>query len=204
MEKKADIIYKIVLIGDSGTGKSSILRRICGEPFDPNFVATIGVEFQSVTRMVGGLKVTVQIWDTAGQERFAGIVKAYFRQSMGFILVFDASDEKSLQRLSHWISEFDSVNINTGRSIRMLVANKIDSPARFDYSAKVKEFCSEFNLSFMETSAKDGTNVEELIIKMIHKLSKVHTITIDKKLFSEEENASIALDGPVSKKSSCC
>ena len=119
-----DYLMKVLLIGDSGVGKTCLLLRFSDDTFTPNFITTIGIDFKIRTIELEGKKVKLQIWDTAGQERFRTITTAYYRGAMGILLVYDVTDEKSFENIRHWMRNIeqhasDSVN-------KMIIGNKCD------------------------------------------------------------------------------
>eukprot|EP01099_Mayorella_cantabrigiensis_P000865 TRINITY_DN1367_c0_g1_i3.p1 TRINITY_DN1367_c0_g1~~TRINITY_DN1367_c0_g1_i3.p1 ORF type:complete len:210 (-),score=45.88 TRINITY_DN1367_c0_g1_i3:386-958(-) len=119
-----DYLIKLLLIGDSGVGKSCLLLRFSDDSFTPSFITTIGIDFKIRTIELDGKRIKLQIWDTAGQERFRTITTAYYRGAMGILLVYDVTDEKSFQNIRNWIRNIEqhateSVN-------KMLIGNKCD------------------------------------------------------------------------------
>ena len=122
--KQFDYTFKIVMIGDSGVGKSCILLRFADDKFNENFYATIGVDFRFKNVMVDDKSVKLQIWDTAGQERFKTITSAYYRGADGIIIVYDITDRNSFAHIKDWL---DDVNKYTDNNpLKIIVGNKID------------------------------------------------------------------------------
>ncbi|CAM6099443.1 unnamed protein product [Calypogeia fissa] len=152
---------KLLLIGDSGVGKSCLLLRFCDDSFATTFITTIGIDFKVRTIDVDGRKVRLQIWDTAGQERFRTITTAYYRGAMGILLVYDISDSSSFQNVRNWIgsiTEYAAENVNI-----VLVGNKADmADKRQIAKAQGQALADEYNIKFFETSAKTNFNVEEV------------------------------------------
>ncbi|XP_029307926.1 ras-related protein Rab-13 isoform X2 [Cottoperca gobio] len=103
MAKKYDLLYKLLLIGDSGVGKTCLIIRFSEDNFNSTYISTIGIDFKVKTVEVDGKKVKLQVWDTAGQERFKTITTAYYRGAMGIILVYDITDEKSYENIQNWM-----------------------------------------------------------------------------------------------------
>ncbi|MED6220296.1 Ras- protein RABE1d, variant 2 [Stylosanthes scabra] len=119
-----DYLIKLLLIGDSGVGKSCLLLRFTDDTFTTSFITTIGIDFKIRTVELDGKRIKLQIWDTAGQERFRTITSAYYRGAMGILLVYDVTDESSFENIRNWIrniEEHASDNVN-----RILVGNKAD------------------------------------------------------------------------------
>ena len=119
-----DYLFKLLLIGDSGTGKSSLIMRFADDSFNASFISTIGVDFKIKTFNVDGSKIKMQIWDTAGQERFRTIVSSYYRGAHGIIVVYDVTDRQSFCKIQHWLKEIE--NYGTDSVCKLIVGNKCD------------------------------------------------------------------------------
>merc|ERR1711939_321481 len=119
-----DMLIKLLLIGDSGVGKSCLLCRYADDVFNSNFIATIGIDFKVRTIELDGKKIKLQIWDTAGQERFRTITQAYYRGAMGILLVYDVGDIKSFEAIANWMKNIDACASET--VVRVLIGNKCD------------------------------------------------------------------------------
>uniref|UniRef100_A0A0V0JBS9 GTP-binding protein YPTM2 n=1 Tax=Schistocephalus solidus TaxID=70667 RepID=A0A0V0JBS9_SCHSO len=160
-----DYIFKLLLIGDSGVGKSCLLLRFADDVYTDNFISTIGVDFKIRTVELDGYHVKLQIWDTAGQERFRTITAAYYRGAHGIIIVYDVTDEESFKNVEEWLNEIKRY----GRSdvFKLLVGNKSDLTANRRVATETGQaFASEAGMPFLETSAKDSSNVEEAFLSM--------------------------------------
>lgn len=160
-----DFLFKLLLIGDSGVGKSCLLLRFAEDAFTDSYLSTIGVDFKIRTIDLEGKTVKLQIWDTAGQERFRTIAAAYYRGAHGIVVVYDVTDTESFQNVRGWLQEIDryaSENVK-----KLLIGNKSDLVERkaVEYSA-AKDFADELQIPFIETSAKTSTNVEEAFVTM--------------------------------------
>ncbi|CAF4988266.1 unnamed protein product, partial [Rotaria socialis] len=107
MAKAYDYLFKLLLIGDSGVGKTCVLLRFCDSAFSTTFISTIGIDFKIRTIDLDGRKIKLQIWDTAGQERFKTITTAYYRGAMGIMLVYDITSEKSFDNIKNWIRNIE-------------------------------------------------------------------------------------------------
>ncbi|KAK3928768.1 Ras-related protein Rab-8A [Frankliniella fusca] len=143
MAKTYDYLFKLLLIGDSGVGKTCVLFRFSEDAFNTSFISTIGIDFKIRTIEMDGKKIKLQIWDTAGQERFRTITTAYYRGAMGIMLVYDITNEKSFENIKNWI-------------------RNIEENASADVSKeRGEQLAVEYGIKFMETSAKGSINVEE-------------------------------------------
>ncbi|KAK7534052.1 ras-related protein rab-like protein-11B [Phyllosticta citribraziliensis] len=154
-----DFLFKVVLIGDSGVGKSNLLSRFTRNEFNLDSKSTIGVEFATRSIQVDAKTIKAQIWDTAGQERYRAITSAYYRGAVGALLVYDISKHQTYENVTRWLKELrDHADSNI---VIMLVGNKSDlRHLRAVPTEEAKQFASENNLSFIETSALDASNVE--------------------------------------------
>ncbi|CAM9485139.1 unnamed protein product, partial [Bubo scandiacus] len=114
MAKQYDVLFRLLLLGDSGVGKTCLLCRFTDNQFHPAHISTIGVDFKMKTIEVDGIKVRIQIWDTAGQERYQTITKQYYRRAQGIFLVYDISSERSYQHIVKWASDVDEVGVLGG------------------------------------------------------------------------------------------
>ncbi|KAI5899170.1 ras-domain-containing protein [Schizophyllum commune H4-8] len=154
-----DYLFKIVLIGDSGVGKSNLLSRFTRNEFSQDTKSTIGVEFATRSITVEGKILKAQIWDTAGQERYRAITAAYYRGAVGALLVYDISKRGSYENVQRWLKELrDHADSNI---VIMLVGNKSDlKHLRAVPTDEARAFAAENGLSFIETSALDASNVD--------------------------------------------
>eukprot|EP00689_Sawyeria_marylandensis_P002480 EC823893.1.p1 GENE.EC823893.1~~EC823893.1.p1 ORF type:complete len:218 (+),score=91.23 EC823893.1:24-677(+) len=158
---------KILLIGNSGVGKSCLLLRFCDPnyKFSNTFVSTIGIDFRLKTVEVNNQKINLQIWDTAGQERFQTITRKYYQGAHGIILVFDVTDKNSLDSVKHWMK---SIEENSKEAVKVnLVGNKCDlrdsQPENTSYvsNKQGKQMADDCKLNYFETSAKTGAGINE-------------------------------------------
>eukprot|EP00753_Platysulcus_tardus_P017733 PLAT6473.4.p1 GENE.PLAT6473.4~~PLAT6473.4.p1 ORF type:complete len:206 (-),score=52.54 PLAT6473.4:125-742(-) len=154
-----DFLIKLLLIGDSGVGKSCLLLRYCEDSFTTTFITTIGIDFKIKSLEIGGKKIKLQVWDTAGQERFRTITTAYYRGAMGILLVYDIGDRESFDHVRDWMRQIE-VNAQAG-VVKMLIGNKSDTEDRAVSEKEGKALAAEYEIPFFETSAKTNTGVEE-------------------------------------------
>ena len=159
-EEDYDFIFKVLLLGNSDVGKSSLLLRFVDSVWNESFVPTIGVDFKVKTIEIGDKKVKMQIWDTAGQERFRNVVSTYFRGSNGILLIYDITSRDSFKNLESWLIEIEkhaSDNV-----LKILIGNKNDlENDRVISVEEGKNFANRNGMQFIETSAKMDTNVSE-------------------------------------------
>jgi len=164
-------LYKIVMLGDSGVGKTSLVARLTNpdRPLNHDISATMGIEFDTQMLDTPQGKVKAQIWDTAGQERFARVLlPTYFRKAKGVILVYDITNAKSFESLSErWMAQLND-HSNADELAKLLVGNKSDLEASREVTKeKAISFCQEYGMEFLETSAKSGDNVLPAFEKLI-------------------------------------
>uniref|UniRef100_A0A915B2D9 Ras-related protein Rab-4B n=1 Tax=Parascaris univalens TaxID=6257 RepID=A0A915B2D9_PARUN len=172
-------LLKFLIIGNAGTGKSCIMHRFIERKFKANSAHTIGVEFGSRMVALGGKKVKLQIWDTAGQERFRAVTRSYYRGAAGALLVYDITNRESYNALQQWLIE--ARNLASAHIVVVLVGNKKDlHEERQVMFLEASQFAQENDLTFIETSALNGENVEETFLKCAKTiLSKIESGEID-------------------------
>jgi len=165
-EDDYDYLFKIVLIGDSGVGKSNLLTRFTKNEFNLESKTTIGVEFATKTMSAEGKVIKAQIWDTAGQERYRAITSAYYRGAVGALLMYDITKYQTFANVEKW---FEELKNNAEPSIVvMLVGNKSDlKPLRAVSQEEATAFAEKHGIAFIETSALDSSNVELAFHKVI-------------------------------------
>ncbi|CAO3657132.1 unnamed protein product [Mucor hiemalis] len=155
-----DYLIKLLLIGDSGVGKSCLLLRFSDDSFTPSFITTIGIDFKIRTIELDGKRIKLQIWDTAGQERFRTITTAYYRGAMGILLVYDTTDENLLEHASEGVN-------------KILIGNKCDmEDKRVITKEQGQTLANELGIRFMETSAKANIGVEEAFFDLARDIKK--------------------------------
>merc|ERR1712227_581799 len=181
-----DFLFKVVLIGDSGVGKSNLLSRFTRNEFNLESKSTIGVEFATRSIQVDGKTIKAQIWDTAGQERYRAITSAYYRGAVGALLVYDIAKHLTYENVERWLRELrDHADSNI---VIMLVGNKSDlRHLRAVPTDEARGFAEQNNLSFIETSALDSTTVETAFHNI---LTEIHRIVSQKQLPAGEGSAS--------------
>ncbi len=160
-----DYLFKVLLIGDSGVGKSCLLLRFADDTYTESHISTIGVDFKIKTVELDNKIIKLQIWDTAGQERFRTITSSYYRGAHGIIVVYDITNQESFVNVKQWLHEIDrygSENVDI-----LLVGNKNDLSMKREITFEQgKEFAESLNIEFVETSAKISTGVEKAFLTM--------------------------------------
>ncbi|TYI37994.1 hypothetical protein ES332_A03G254400v1 [Gossypium tomentosum] len=207
-DEEYDYLFKIVLIGDSGVGKSNLLSRFTRNEFCLESKSTIGVEFATRTLQVEGRTVKAQIWDTAGQERYRAITSAYYRGALGALLVYDVTKPTTFENVSRWLKELrDHADSNI---VIMLIGNKTDlKHLRAVSTEDGQSYAEKEGLSFIETSALEAINVEKAFQTI---LSEIYRIMSKKSLSSNDpapasikEGKTIAVGAPdANTKKACC
>ncbi|GJP39113.1 hypothetical protein CLOM_g23503 [Closterium sp. NIES-68] len=174
--KHGETRLKLLLIGDSAVGKSSLLLRFAEDSFSHTFISTIGVDFKTRTIDIDGEQVKLSIWDTAGQERFRTITAAYYRGANGIVLVYDITSESSFNSIRGWIRNIEE---HASESVcKILVGNKADmEDRRVVTKDQGQQLANEFKINFFETSAKADINVEEAFVCIARESKKRYEAT---------------------------
>ncbi|XP_002732900.1 ras-related protein Rab-39B-like [Saccoglossus kowalevskii] len=161
--------FRLILIGDSTVGKSSLLRRFCDGKFVEFSDPTVGVDFFArLLEVSPGIRVKLQLWDTAGQERFRSITTSYYRNSVGGMLVYDIGNRASFEHLQDWLEEAFE-NVNPDKIVFMVIGHKADiEDQRQVLREEGEKFAQAYGMKYMETSAKTCQNVEEAFKSISH------------------------------------
>lgn len=159
--------FKILIIGESGVGKSSLMLRFTEDDFDKDQALTIGVDFKTKIVEIDNVKVKLAIWDTAGQERFRTLTPSYYRDAQGAILVYDVTKKDTFQKLESWLNELEIYGTRNNMA-KMIVGNKIDSTDR----AITREdgFAKKHRTMFIETSARTSEGVRDAFEEVVRKI----------------------------------
>ena len=195
-----DIVYKVLLLGDSSVGKTCFLLRYCDKSFQDAHLSTIGLDYRLKTMTLkSGKNIKLQIWDTAGQDRFRAITKNYYKGANGIILIYDVTNVQTFENVKNWISLIkEEANPNV---VIYLAGNKIDLPedTKTVGTEEGQKMADEYKLLFKEASAKAGKNVNEIFQELVEKIDEVFSkLEVPK---SDQKNK--LYDGK-SKKRACC
>ncbi|XP_057315331.1 ras-related protein Rab-4B-like [Hydractinia symbiolongicarpus] len=179
MSETYDYLFKFLIIGSAGVGKSCILHQFMENKFKQDAHHTIGVEFGSKVVNIGGKSIKLQIWDTAGQERFRSVTRSYYRGAAGALLVYDITSRETYNTLTTWLT--DARTLASPNIVIILLGNKKDLDADREVTfLEASRFAQENELIFLETSAVTGENVEEAFLKCSRTiLSKIDAGELD-------------------------
>ncbi|XP_063900221.1 ras-related protein Rab-14-like [Zophobas morio] len=162
-------IFKYIIIGDMGVGKSCVLNQFTLSKFMADIPHTIGVEFGTRIIEVDGQKIKLQIWDTAGQERFRAVTRSYYRGAAGALLVYDITRRTTFNHVATWLS--DTQTLTNPNTTILLIGNKSDLEEQRDVTYEEgKKFAEENGLLFLECSAKTGDHVDEAFVEVAQKI----------------------------------
>mmetsp|Transcript_30668 Transcript_30668/g.53821 ORF Transcript_30668/g.53821 Transcript_30668/m.53821 type:complete len:207 (-) Transcript_30668:271-891(-) len=195
-----DYLFKLLLIGDSGVGKSCLLLRFADQTYTPNYISTIGVDFKIRTIDLDGKTIKLQIWDTAGQERFRTITSSYYRGAHGIIVVYDVTDIDSFNNVKQWLCEIDRYaceNVN-----KLLVGNKCDMENKAVDYATAKQYADQLEIPFLETSAKTGDQVENAFMKMAAEIK--NRVASQPSVAKNKDDQNFNLSGASVSSGGCC
>ena len=208
MSTTAKYIIKIVTLGNTQVGKTSIIRRYLEDKFEDNTLATIGIDFKSKYINFGKVVIKVLLWDTAGQERFQDITKQYYKNANCALLVFDITDKKSFQRVEFWYNQLKD-NSKTQDLYIVLVGNKKDNETqRKVTSEEIKEYSKKNNIKYFEVSAKDNISINDLFEDAITNTAKKVIVKSQENEPECEDRISLSMFGRETnnkdKTSRCC
>ena len=203
-EELQELKLKILVLGDSLVGKSSIILKYADNVFHENHLATIGVESKNKEIIKGKYKILLNLWDTGGQERFKAITKSFFNGANGIIFVYDITKKKSFEGIKSWMK--DSEPYGNFKSI--LCANKLDLNSKREVKKEVlEEFALKNKINFFETSAKDGTNIDKVFDKLVSLILEDKNDEELIKEFGVKKGKNVVLskkDNKKTRKNGCC
>lgn len=191
--EKYDKEVKLVLVGDSGVGKTSILLKYFDDKFNANSNTTIGIDYKSKIVIKNGQRINLRVWDTAGQEKFHSNLSAYIKGAQGIFVVYSCTDAKSFERLDAWM---ETINQSSSADVpRIMLGNQCDLVARKTIDSRSGgEKASRFNVQFFETSAIEGKNIRAAFDSMLQKVDVAQAKTAFPPVQAQAQN----------KKGSCC
>lgn len=205
---KEEYKFKVVVVGDSGVGKTNLIHRFVNNTFNKDSKATVGVEFLSKTFIINKEIFKIEIWDTAGQERYKAITAAYYKGAMGAMIVYDVTNQNSFDNVNRWSSEIRekaSKNINL-----IMIGNKIDLKDNIAVNSEMsQEKAKSLNMAVMETSALDSSNVQEAFFQLLKEMYKSVKALVANQGTSQEKlgEAGVQLNTNTAnqeKKKKCC
>lgn len=201
MARNFDHLFKLLIIGDSGVGKSSLLIRFSDDTFSGSYITTIGVDFKIRTVVIDGQRVKLQIWDTAGQERFRTITSTYYRGTHGVIIVYDVTNGESFANVRRWL---DEIKTNCDVVNKVLVGNKDDDPDRkVVITEDAQSFARNMHIELFETSAKINKNVEEMFLSITRQVLN-HKLQQSASSTQTNDTINIRKAGSKKHRSKCC
>jgi len=159
--------FKLVMIGDSGVGKSCLLDKFLDESSTNNFISTIGVDIRSRETVINNKTVKIQVWDTGGQQRYRPVLASCYRGAIGVIIVFDVTNKISFKNIKQWMVEVEEFTTNSAIP-KILVGNKADLDDRREVEFEAAaEFARQNNISYIETSVISRSNIEEVFVELV-------------------------------------
>ena len=203
-EQEPQIVLKLLLLGDSSVGKTSILLKYISNKFDESSISTVGVDYMDKIIDYNKFKIKLQIWDTSGEEKFRTITKNFYRNADGLLVVFDLTKKESYVHIKSWINEAKE---NNDKLKTILIGNKLDlKDERIVAIDVAKQFAEKNNLKYIETSAKDGTNINESFQAIIDLLFDGKSSEEILHEFTKQDSSLSVVDDSmeVKKKKACC
>ena len=166
-----DMKIELITLGDSQVGKSSLLQRFSDDRFSGNYITTMGIDFKIKYLQIDGKNIKLLMWDTAGQERFRTMTMQYFNKADCVIFAYDCTSEESFNSMRHWIRQFESHTNGRADIEKVLVGNKSDmTDEKMIEAEQGAALAAEFSMSFYETSAKTGLNVQLVFSSLAQKV----------------------------------
>lgn len=176
--EKAKYEFKIILLGDSGVGKTSLMWRYAKDIFNQDIMSTLGVDYEGLFLRIGDTLVKMTIWDTAGQERFRSISKMYTKGSHGVIFMYDICNRHSFNHVIDWIGEFNANNPDSTGTVMMLVGTKSDMHEVRDVSTdEGTRLAADYAMLFLEVSSLTGHNISDTFHALAKQCVRVHPET---------------------------
>ena len=183
MDFTYDHLFKLLIVGDSGVGKSAMLNRYVDDTFSDIQITTIGVDFKIKTQDINNKKIKLQIWDTAGQERFRNIVSSYYRGGQAVFIVYDVTDRESFDHLIFWMREIEKYGQRDPGPIVYIIGNKTDLQRKVSYT-EAKTIADTWGVNYLETSAKTNFNINnvfhEISVELLERSKSNQSCKINK------------------------
>ena len=180
MSSDSSVTFKILTIGESGVGKTCVLRRFVENKFLKNHLATIGIDFKTKTLNINNREIKLKIWDTAGQERFRNITTQYYKGADGIVLVYDVTDDGSFEKIRDWMAQIQS-NAQRDELGLVLLGNKCDIEPRVVTEEQGTKMAEELKVSYFETSALNGQGINEAFEQLARDIMKKKGVGDDNK-----------------------
>ena len=204
----SEIDLKLLLVGDTSVGKTSILSKYIDDIFEENQISTIGVEYKVKSLIINGRKINLRIWDSSGQERFRSITQSFFRNAEGILYIFDLTEKKTFEGVKQWLIDSESYNLNIKK---ILVGNKVDLVEKRKVEREIIDnFVKKIQLKYYEMSAKDGTNIDNVFRELAEMiLSGFSEEDLNEKLnisdLGQKKDGSFIITNPKkNQKKKCC
>ena len=178
-----DVEVKLLIIGDPGVGKTSLLLRYIENSYTDNYMSTIGFDYKVKIVNINNTKVRVQIWDTAGQERFRIISSSYYRGAQGVIIAYDVTDKASFENMNYWFQDFEKYSLSYAKRILIGCKNDLENEREVDKEEGI-EFAQRQGLKLFETSSKTANNIDESFTYLLNEIlspENVSNINITKR-----------------------
>jgi Ras-related protein Rab-18 len=189
--------FKIIIIGETHVGKSSLMLRLTDDKFETDQTLTIGVDFKTKIMNIDGVNIKLAIWDTAGQERFRTLISAYYRDALGAILVYDVTNKKTFENLETWLKELE-LHGTKSNIAKIIVGNKTDMPNREVSREDGIRFAKKHRTLFLETSAKTNENVRTAFEEVVKQIMETESL-----FDNRSSNGTVDIDDHRGHESSC-
>ena len=187
MSSEKGTTFKILTIGESGVGKTCILRRFVENKFLKNHLATIGIDFKTKNLNIDNKEIKLKIWDTAGQERFRNITTQYYKGADGIVLVYDVTDDGSFEKIRDWMAQIQA-NTQKDELGFVLLGNKCDMEPRVITEEQGNKMAEELKINYFETSALNGQGINEAFEQLARDIMKIKGLGEDNKAGGVELN----------------
>ena len=199
-EEAYDERIRIMLLGDSNVGKTSILKRYCKNQFSESYISSVGIDFETKYIKVDEKTINLQIWDTAGQERYKVISKNYYNKSDGFIIVYDITNKSSFDSIVNWVEDIKELASNDNKNI--ILGNKCDLESERKINKEEGDnLAKKYNCQFFEVSAQNGKNIDKSFLCLVQSILKDVNNSYSSRRGSQIDKKSFSANN---KKRKCC